>query len=238
VSQTEQAPNGEQPTVQMFARFASELHEAGGVEETVEAVAQFALHAVGCSAASVALIVRGRRPEPVAMTDPGLAELYDAQIAAGAGPLITTIQQEAPVTITDVVTETRWSPAWAHQVAAAGYRSAAHLPLSIGRRKAEAVLSLFGDRPQAFDSDDLAVAHILARHASVAIAAARNEATLAGAADARKLVGQAQGILMERFDLDADRAFEVLKRYSQDHNRKLRDVAEELIRTRVLPGRF
>jgi AmiR/NasT family two-component response regulator len=44
------------------------------------------------------------------------------------------------------------------------------------------------------------------------------------------------GILMERFDLDSDRAFEVLKRYSQDHNRKLRDVAVELIETRKLPG--
>jgi GAF domain-containing protein len=237
VTDTEHTLNGEQATVRMFARFASELHEADGVNETVEAVAQFALHAVGCSAASVALIVRNRRPEPVAMTDPGLADLYDAQIAAGAGPLITTIQQETAISIPDVVTETRWSSAWADRVAAAGYRSAAHLPLSIGRRKAEAVLSLFGEHPQAFDSDDLAVAHILARHASVAIAAARNEATLAGAADARKLVGQAQGILMERFDLDADRAFEVLKHYSQDHNRKLRDVAEVLITTRVLPSR-
>jgi hypothetical protein len=40
------------------------------------------------------------------------------------------------------------------------------------------------------------------------------------AIDARKLVGQAMGILMERFDLDGDRAFEVLKRYSQDNNLK------------------
>jgi hypothetical protein len=59
----------------------------------------------------VALIVRNRRPEPVAMTDPGLADLYDAQIAAGAGPLITTIQQETAISIPDVVTETRTTTA-------------------------------------------------------------------------------------------------------------------------------
>ena len=58
---------------------------------------------------------------------------------------------------------------------------------------------------------------------------------MAQAVDARKLVGQAMGILMERYDLDSDRAFEVLKRYSQDNNRKLRDVAQELIDTRKLP---
>lgn len=41
---------------------------------------------------------------------------------------------------------------------------------------------------------------------------------------------------MERFDLDADRAFTVLRRYSQDSNVKLRDVAQQLIDTRKLPG--
>ena len=53
--------------------------------------------------------------------------------------------------------------------------------------------------------------------------------------DARNLVGQAQGILMERFDLDAARAFEVLRRYSQHHNRKLHLVAEDLVESRALP---
>ena len=43
------------------------------------------------------------------------------------------------------------------------------------------------------------------------------------------------GILMERFDVDGDRAFAILKRYSQDNNTKLRDVAQHLIDTRKLP---
>jgi AmiR/NasT family two-component response regulator len=58
---------------------------------------------------------------------------------------------------------------------------------------------------------------------------------MAQAIDARKLVGQAMGILMERFDLNADQAFAVLRRYSQDTNTKLRDVAHELVQTRKLP---
>jgi AmiR/NasT family two-component response regulator len=44
------------------------------------------------------------------------------------------------------------------------------------------------------------------------------------------------GILMERYGVDGDRAFTILKRYSQDTNNKLRDVAQELIDTRKLPG--
>ena len=56
------------------------------------------------------------------------------------------------------------------------------------------------------------------------------------AMDARKLIGQTQGILMERFRVDAEGAFAILRRYSQDNNRKLRDVVMELINTRKLPN--
>jgi hypothetical protein len=55
------------------------------------------------------------------------------------------------------------------------------------------------------------------------------------AIDARKLIGQAQGILMERFDIDADRAFEFLRRQSQSHNVKLRYVAEWVVDHRDSP---
>ncbi|WP_405072263.1 ANTAR domain-containing protein [Kribbella sp. NBC_01510] len=136
----------------------------------------------------------------------------------------------------DVATEGRWSPQWSERVRAAGVRSAMHLPLIVAGG-AEAVPSLYSEHADGFDADDIAVAHILARHAAVAIAAARSGSSMAQAVDARKLVGQAMGILMERYDLDSDRAFEVLKRYSQDNNRKLRDVAQELIDTRKLPAR-
>ena len=97
------------------------------------------------------------------------------------------------------------------------------------------MLELFNSEPFAFDDDDIAVAHILARHASVAVGTARQEETLWQAIDARKLIGQAQGILMERFGLDGDRAFAVLQRYSQDNNVKLREVARRLVDTGLLP---
>jgi AmiR/NasT family two-component response regulator len=76
---------------------------------------------------------------------------------------------------------------------------------------------------------------IFARHAALALSGAMNEAELNVALDSRKLVGQAQGILMERYGLDEARAFAVLRRYSQDHNLKLRRVAEYLVSHRRLP---
>ncbi|MFG1820680.1 ANTAR domain-containing protein [Kribbella sp. NPDC049174] len=97
------------------------------------------------------------------------------------------------------------------------------------------VLSLYHDKPHAFGDDDEAIALLLAQHAAVAVASARQDETMAQAVDARRLVGQAVGILMERFDIDQDRAFAILRRYSQDTNTRLHDVAQHLIDTRTLP---
>ena len=96
-------------------------------------------------------------------------------------------------------------------------------------------MTLYAERPRAFDADSVAIAEILGRHASVALASARHEESLTQAIDARKLVGQAQGILMERFDLDDRQAFDVLRRYSQTTNTKLNEVARMLVDTRRLP---
>ena len=97
------------------------------------------------------------------------------------------------------------------------------------------VLSLFSTKPHAFSDDDEAIAYLLAQHASVAVADARKDETMAQAVDARRLVGQAVGILMERYQIDEGRAFAMLRRYSQDTNSKLREVAQQLIDTRRLP---
>jgi GAF domain-containing protein len=219
-----------------FAQLAIELHGAPGVEETIDAVVQFALQALNCTYAGVALHRRGSRPEVAAVTDAVVAEVYDLQIDDGDGPLVTALRGRTNVLIRDTSTDPRW-PRWAAKVAQLGVRSVLDVPLATGTGSTASVgvLGLYSPYPDAFGADDEAIAHILARHASIAVATARHEETMAQAVDARKLVGQAMGILMERFDVDGDRAFAILKRYSQDTNTKLRDVAQHLIDTRKLP---
>ncbi|TDU83696.1 GAF domain-containing protein [Kribbella voronezhensis] len=231
-----EAADGQQ-VADTFARLAVELHDADGLVETVDAVAQFALQALNCSYAGIVLNVRGRRPEVAAVTDPVVAEAYEMQISSDTGPLVTSLRERTTVLIRDTGTEDRW-PEWAAKVAALGVRSVLDVPLQTGgtRPQTVGVLGLYSPDPDAFGADDEAIAHILARHASVAVATARHEVSMAQAVDARKLVGQAMGILMERFDVDGDRAFAILKRYSQDTNTKLRDVAQQLIDTRKLPA--
>jgi len=216
-----------------FARLAMELHEESGLEQTVEAVLQFALQAVSCTHAGVVLAHKGGRLETVAVTDPLVKQSDQLQVDCGEGPSADVVAGQDTILVPDTTSDDRWA-IWAPKVAALGLRSVLSVRLHASGITL-GVLQLFNSEPYAFETDDDAVAHILARHASVALASAREEESLWQAIDARKLIGQAQGILMERFDINDDQAFAVLRRYSQDHNTKLRDVAQRLIETRRLP---
>ncbi|WP_433169238.1 GAF and ANTAR domain-containing protein [Kribbella sp. CA-247076] len=215
---------------QAFADFAVRLHDSSSATETVEAVVQFAVPAIGCSHAGVALqdadgvITIGTVSSEV----PGA--LYAAQIEHGDGPVIAAIQQNVVLHIPSAAAETRW-PAWSRRAVALGLGSVVHIPLRAGTSPLGA-LSLYKQAGNAFSDDDLAIAHVLARHAAVAVATAQRREDMSDRVDARKLVGQAMGILMERHDLDSDQAFAVLRRYAEEQGLKLQNVVEQLIATR------
>jgi GAF domain-containing protein len=216
-----------------FARMATALHDEQTLEQTVERVLEFALKAFDCSHAGVIFVHRRQRVETFAATDPLVAELDQVQFEVGQGPDIEIIEDHHGVIVDDALTDARW-PEWSRQVAESGIRSMLGTRLHTSETTIGS-LNLYDVRPGHFTGQDRDVAEILARHAAVALAATREQANLWRAIDARQLIGQAQGILMERFAIDADQAFGVLRRYSQDCNVKLHVVAEQLIASRHLP---
>ena len=78
-------------------------------------------------------------------------------------------------------------------------------------------------------------AEVAAALASVVLAAGFTERDLQRAGHSRGLIGQAQGILMQRYGLTAEAAFTLLRRYSQLHNTKMIVLAEELTTTGEMP---
>ena len=88
---------------------------------------------------------------------------------------------------------------------------------------------------RAFDADDLATAQALAGHLAVALAAGREIEGMSAALQSRTVIGQAEGILMERLGVDSDQALAYLKRISSHTNTKLVQVAGDIVRTRQLP---
>lgn len=216
-----------------FAEMALSLHDASSLDDTVERVLEFAIKAVGCDHAGVIFVSGGHKVETVAATDPLVARLDRVQHEAGAGPDIDVVEDRYSVAVRDTHHEPRW-PEWASAAARAG------VGCMIGTRLYTSgttigSLNLYAVEVDKFDVSDREVAHVLARHAAIALDTARDTENLWRAIDARKLIGQAQGILMERYQIDADRAFEVLRRFSQDRNVKLHQVARQLVETGHLP---
>jgi AmiR/NasT family two-component response regulator len=93
-------------------------------------------------------------------------------------------------------------------------------------------LNLFGFEAHAFDAEDETIATVLAAHAAAAILASRQGEQLESALSTRDRIGQAKGIIMERYGVDDVRAFEMLRRLSQDGNARLTDIAQRVIDTR------
>lgn len=222
------------PTSAGFADFALDLSGTGNVPETLEAVLGFALTAVGADHAGVLLRHSRDRLETAASTDDLVRRLDQVQMDEGDGPDVAMMQDLMAVVVTDSHHDERWS-LWARHLAAAGIRSMLGVRIythegTIGS------LNLYARAPGAFDLEDQEVAQVLARHAGVALRSRLQLDNLDRALGSRKLVGIAQGILMERFKLDPDQAFAVLLRFSQDRNIKLRTVAESLVENGDLPS--
>ena len=217
-----------------FAELALSLHESPSYDETVDKVLEFGVKALNCAYAGVIVVHEGTRVETVAATHPVVAHLDTVQLETGQGPDLEIIADRHGVRIDDVRTDDRW-PDWAREVEARGVRSMLGTRLYTTRSTIGS-LNFYDPEPGRFDQQDADVAHLLARHAGVALETARDAEHLWHAIDARNLVGQAQGILMERFGVSGDQAFAVLRRYSQDNNIKLHLVAEQLVTSGELPG--
>lgn len=216
-----------------FSEIALELHDQATTEQTVDLITQYAQIAAACDDAGILLTHSRSRLETAASSAPRVVRSHDLQRELDEGPCLDALESGGSYVSGDISADSRW-PRWGPAVAALGIRSAMSVLLETKTRRYGA-LNLYADRLDAFDGDDLATALIFARHASIALANAHQEHGLTIAIDARKVIGQAQGILMERFDIDADRSFEVLRRYSQHHNQKLHDVAGWVVDNRRKP---
>ncbi len=215
-----------------LAQLAIALHDEPTVTDTVDKVLAFGLDALNCDYAGVIFVRPKAQVETAAATNPIIEKLDLIQSRCGEGPDVDAHDGPVGVLVTDTHTERRW-PRWAEQVADLGIRSLLSTRMYTSATRV-GTLNLYDRQPERFGLADQEIAHLLARHAAVALAAARTTENLWQAVDARKLIGQAQGILMERYDLNADQAFAVLMRYSQQKNIKLRSVAQYLVDDRKL----
>ena len=216
-----------------FAQLAEELQQAGDSVRTAEHVIATAVEVLDADHASITMIRRSHRLETIAATDLLVEQLDQLQFELREGPCFDASWRSEMLLVPNLATDDRW-PDWAPKAASNGVGSMIAVELGTPARRLGA-LNLYYNQPRGFSRDDLAFSDIFGRHASLAVANEQTRSELTVALDSRKLIGQAQGILMERHHLSDVQAFEVLKRYSTNSNVRLRLVAEHVVTTRNLP---
>ncbi|GFG62734.1 hypothetical protein MKUB_02240 [Mycobacterium kubicae] len=184
----------------------------------------------GADVAGVLLVKKGGEFESVADTDGIVAKLDALQHDFGEGPCAEAALHETVVRSDDLRTEPRW-PRYAPAAEELGIRSSLSFKLYTADRTAGA-LNLFSTRSHAWDVDAETIGAILAAHAAAAILAGRHSEQMQSALASRDRIGQAKGIIMERYAIDEMRAFEMLRVLSQENQTKLVDIAQRVIDTR------
>ncbi|MBC3193336.1 GAF and ANTAR domain-containing protein [Pseudonocardia sp. C8] len=179
----------------------------------------------GCTHAAVSLTTGGRVSTP-ATTGPEATALEELEQEIGEGPCLQAIRDERNFAVRDLAADPRW-PRYGPAAARRGVRSMVACRLFADARTIGA-LNVFGARVDAFDEADQDRITVLAAHAAVAIDAARTRANLQEAIRSRQVIGEAIGILKERYAISSATAFDRLATASQQLNIKLRAIAEHL----------
>ena len=169
-----------------------------------------------------------------ASSDDVVQRANELQFELAEGPCLDVMREQDTLIIADLASDRRY-PSWSREV---------HSLLGVGSMMSVLVytdqhsygaLSLYTGLGHRLDADDVAVAQALAGHLAVAMSAGREIEHLGTAMHSRLVIGRAEGILMQALDIDADAAFDYLRRVSMDSNRKIAVIADEIARTRTLP---
>ncbi|MDF3147554.1 MULTISPECIES: GAF and ANTAR domain-containing protein [unclassified Streptomyces] len=212
---------------QQMASMARDLLAQESVDATLERITGSAVDLVeGCDAAGI-LVLHGKKVQSLAPTEELVVDCDRLQEKLSEGPCFDaarTAQGERVLRIRDFTREQpRW-PAFAPRAHELGVGSMMGFLLYTEDEDLGA-LNLYARKPGAFTEAGELAGWLLASHAAVAFSSARTHAQMEHAVATRHMIGEAMGILMGSHDLTEQQAFDVLRRYSQENNVKLREVA-------------
>ncbi|BBY50738.1 hypothetical protein MARA_42060 [Mycolicibacterium arabiense] len=214
-----------------MAELARAVAAPRSAEEIFSEVTEAAVELIpGVDTAGILLITKGGKFESHAGTTDLPHELDALQHMLKEGPCMDAALDDVMLRTEDFRNEMRW-PAYSAAVANLGVLSGMSFRLYTNERTAGA-LNLFGFEPMNWTVDQQTVGSVLAAHAAAAIIANRQGEQLHSALNTRDRIGQAKGIIMERFGVDDMRAFDMLRRLSQESNTPLVEVAEGVVNTR------
>jgi GAF domain-containing protein len=213
--------------VTAMAHVAKSMGEGAERERVLHAVTSAACEAIpGADYVTITMAYPDGTLDTLAPTDETGRLADQAQYELGEGPCLTAIGVEHTIRSEDVPSDDRW-PRYVQRATELGIGS--QMAVEIFRSGGTcAGLNVYSKTRGAFD-ESRNIVELFASQAAIAMNFVRTKQTLEEALESRKTIGQAIGIVMERFRINEDQAFAFLVRTSQDGNLKLRAVAQKLV---------
>jgi transcriptional regulator with GAF, ATPase, and Fis domain len=212
-----------------LSELARDLQAEPDPQAVMQRIVEATVHEIpAATSAAITLVHKGQVSSP-AHSDDIAVRVGSIQSRTGEGPCVDTARQELTVRSDDLRVEDRW-PNFAAEAVENGVLSVLSFQLFV-EHDSMGALDVYSDTPNSFDADAENIGLLLAAHAAIAMSGSRKVANLYRAIESRDLIGQAKGILMERYKIDGALAFDLLILSSQRCNLKLREVAERLTST-------
>ena len=226
-------PVGDDDLSQRLADLARDMQDQPDSAAVLDVIVAAAVETVpGAEEASISLAQRGRRVVSAAATGDVSRRFDDLQTETRQGPCMDAMYEQETIRVDDLPSAQRW-PELARRAGEVGVASMLCVQLFVAGDDLGA-LNLLARRPGAFTDESERIGLLFASHAAVAVAQAQKVNHLGAALASRDVIGQAKGVLMERYKVTPDQAFALLARVSQETNRKLHEVAEYLTHTGAL----
>jgi len=215
-----------------LAAAARTLYQQETLEDTLQTIAEVARESVhGFDHVGISTIDKRGKVTTRAAAGDLVQPLDDLQYSLGEGPCVETLRAADVVVAPHLRHDQRW-PRYVPEAVDMGLKSQLAVRLYLDGEGTLGGINLYSTTSDEVDPEAESQADLFAAHAAIALGNARKRASLTEALQSRKVIGQAIGILMERYEMSEDRAFAFLVRASSHSNIKLRDVAQELVEQR------
>jgi GAF domain-containing protein len=212
-----------------IAAAARTINQSQSLDDTLLAIAYAARNSIrGFDQVGISTMHKNGEVETRAATGDLVYKLDSLQYGLGEGPCFETLREAEVVTAPRLRHDQRW-PRYVPAALELGLRSQLAVRLYLDDEGVLGGLNLYSTSSEEIDPEAEGTAELFATHAAIAMSNARVRDTLNEALRSRKVIGQAIGILMERYGMNEDRAFAFMVRGSSHANIKLRDIAQELV---------
>jgi GAF domain-containing protein len=224
--------------IQVIREFTGSIINPYDLDELLHRLMRHATQVVDAAGAGIMLASEGSGLDFVAASDERVVEAEEHQAELETGACFEAYAINRLVVVEDLAQDDRW-PEYSRRVTGLGLHSVLGIPMNAFGQTI-GVINFYREPPSTWTDEDVNTAEIITAMGAGYILNAnqlRAQHTLSeqlhAAIESRDVIGQAKGILMARGHVGADEAFELLRQRSQQHNQKLRQVAQRLIDEQV-----